>query len=120
MPVAIRKPLTLAHRACPIADATCRIIEEFRSLRWLPTRPEHLNYANAQFILIGESSGLEKAVEPQEEDQKDGKEEPQEVLDHLEEEDLKRMRHLPGDESESLYADLHARAKDYPELQTTF
>ncbi|KAM4057691.1 hypothetical protein HRG_009318 [Hirsutella rhossiliensis] len=96
------------------------IIKEFRSLRWLPSRPEHLNYENAQLLLIGESSGLDKAVEPQEEDKENGKEEPLEVLGHLEEEDLERMRHLPGGESESLFADLHAHAKDYPKLQTTF
>ncbi|PHH90221.1 hypothetical protein CDD83_4226 [Cordyceps sp. RAO-2017] len=79
-----------------------------------------MNYANAQLLLIGESSGLEKAVEPQEEDQRDGKEEPYDVLDHLEEEDLERMRQLPGGESDSIFADLQAQAKDYPKLQTTF
>jgi len=96
------------------------IIDEFRALRWLPTKPEHLNYANAQILLIGESQGLEKALEPQEEDQKEGKEEPEEALEHLEEEDLKRMRDLPGDQSASVFADLTIRASDYPKLQTTF
>jgi len=101
-------------------DYPKEILDEFRSLRWLPTQPKHLDYVNSQVLLIGESSGLDKAVEPQDKDQKAGKEEPKEVLDHLEEEDLERMRHLPGDQSASLFADLEVHAKDYPKLQTTF
>lgn len=97
-----------------------RIIDEFRSLRWLPSKPAHLDYVNAQILLIGESSGPDTALEPTEEDEKEGKEEPKEVLEHLEEEDLKRMRHLPGDQSASVFADLTIHAKDYPKLQTTF
>lgn len=86
----------------------------------MPSKPEHLNYANAQILLIGESSGIEKATEPQKKDEEEGKEEPMEVLEHLAEEDLDRMRHLPGDQSASVYADLQAHAEDYPKLQTTF
>ncbi|KEY73769.1 hypothetical protein S7711_03077 [Stachybotrys chartarum IBT 7711] len=95
------------------------IMDEFRSLRWMPTKPSHLDFPNAQILLIGESSGIDKAVEPQD-DQKKDEEDPVEALEHLEEEDLKRMKHLPGDMSASIFADLHARAKDYPKLQTTF
>ncbi|KAJ6441121.1 hypothetical protein O9K51_06916 [Purpureocillium lavendulum] len=78
----------------------------------------HLDYVNAQVLLVGESSGIEKAVEPQEEET--DKEEPLDTLEHLEDEDLKRMRGLPGGQSASIFADLHAQAEDYPELQTTF
>ncbi|KAG9251183.1 uncharacterized protein F5Z01DRAFT_298705 [Emericellopsis atlantica] len=94
--------------------------EEFRNLRWLPTQPKHFDYVNAQVLLIGETSGIQKATEPQKEDQKHHKEEPLEALEHLEEEDLNRMKGLPGDQSSSIFADLEARAKDYPKLQTTF
>ncbi|PFH58184.1 hypothetical protein XA68_14041 [Ophiocordyceps unilateralis] len=97
-----------------------KILDEFRGLRWLPTRPEHLNYVNAQLLLIGESSGLDKAVEAQTTDEENDKAEPIEVLNHLEEEDLERMRQLPGTESDAIFADLRARAKDYPKLQTSF
>lgn len=69
---------------------------------------------------MGESSGLKKAVAPQDEDKKAGKEDPEEALENLEEEDLKRMKHLPGDQSASIFADLEVHAKDYPKLQTTF
>lgn len=84
----------------------------------MPTKPTHLNFDNAQILLIGESSGIGKAVEPQKGEE--GKEEPVEVLEHLEEEDLKRMKHLPGDQSASIFADLEADAKNYPKLQTQF
>lgn len=97
-----------------------KIMDEFGSLRWLPSKPEHLDYTNAQVLLIGESSGLEKALEPLEDDEKQGKEEPKEALEHLKEEDLERMRHLPGDQSASVFADLEIHAKDYPKLRTSF
>lgn len=95
-----------------------RVMDEFHDLRWLPSKPEHFDFANAQILLIGESAGIDKAVQPQEGEE--GKEEPLEVLEHLEDEDLKRMKHLPGDQSASLFADLDADAKNYPRLQTQF
>ncbi|KAJ3533391.1 hypothetical protein NM208_g8006 [Fusarium decemcellulare] len=101
-------------------DFPKEIIDEFRSLRWLPSKPAHFDYVNTQILLIGESSGIEKAVEPQKEDQKNGKEEPETVLENLEEDDLNRMKHLAKDDSTAIFANLHARAKDYPKLQTTF
>lgn len=96
-------------------------MHEFRSLRWLPARPAHLDYVDAQILLIGQSAGSDMAAEPRKEDQeaKEG-EEAREVLQSLEDEDLKRMRHLPGRQSASIFADLHVQAKDYPRLQTTF
>ncbi|KAL7787441.1 hypothetical protein V8C37DRAFT_390312 [Trichoderma ceciliae] len=97
-----------------------KIHEEFRDLRWIPSRPNHLDYDNAQVLLIGESSGIKKALVLHEEDEKAHKEEPLEVMEDMEEEDLKRMRQLPGDHSASIYADLKAHAEDYPKLQTTF
>ncbi|KAK5995483.1 hypothetical protein PT974_03891 [Cladobotryum mycophilum] len=77
-------------------DYPKKVLDTFRDLRWIPSQPEHLNYANAQLLMIGESSGIKKAVEPQKEDKKEGKEEPIETLEKLEEEDLERMRDLPG------------------------
>ncbi|OLN81292.1 hypothetical protein CCHL11_10008 [Colletotrichum chlorophyti] len=102
------------------SSETNRIKGEFGDLRWSPSKPEHLDYANAQILLIGESSGIEKAVEPRKSDVKEGKEEPKKVLEEIEDEDTKRMQHLAGDDSASIFADLQARAKDYPKLQTTF
>ncbi|WYZ45001.1 hypothetical protein EsH8_VIII_000317 [Colletotrichum jinshuiense] len=101
-------------------DFTQKIKEEFRDLRWMPSKPEHLDFAHAQILMIGESSGIDKAVEPRKKDVKDGKDDPREVLEEIEDEDTKRMEHLAGDDSASIFADLQARAKDYPKLQTTF
>jgi hypothetical protein len=92
----------------------------FRSLRWIATDPKHLDFVNTQFLLVGESSGIEKATEPQKEDQNGGKEEPLTELEKLEDEDNHRMEDLKGDDSAAIYADLEVHAKDYPKLQTTF
>lgn len=86
----------------------------------MPSRPHHLDYDNAQVLLVGESSGIKKALELQEDDENAHKEEPLEEMEDLEKQDLKRMRHLSGDDSASIYADLKVHAEDYPKLQTTF
>lgn len=71
------------------------IMDSFRSLRWAPSRPEHLDYVGCQFLMIGEGEqGLDKATEPQEGDEK--KEEPKRELEKLEGEDEIRVGHLNG------------------------
>ncbi|TDZ99582.1 hypothetical protein C8034_v000052 [Colletotrichum sidae] len=100
-------------------DFTQEIKDEFRDLRWTPSRPEHLDFANAQILMIGESD-IEKATEPRKKDVKEGKDEPKEVLEDIEEEDTKRMEHLADDDSAAIFADLQASAENYPKLQTTF
>jgi len=101
-------------------DFPDKIKDQFRDLRWMPSKPEHLDYVNSQVLMIGESSGIDKAVEPKQKDVKAGKDKPGDVLQEIEDEDTKRMEHLSGDDSASIFADLQARAKDYPQLQTTF
>ncbi|KAK4170533.1 hypothetical protein QBC43DRAFT_306387 [Cladorrhinum sp. PSN259] len=96
------------------------LLEEFRSLRWAPTQPKHLDYVNTQFLLVGESSGIDKALEPQEKDQKEGKGEPADELEKLEEEDYERMKDLSQDDAGRIFADLQVHAGEYPKLQTTF
>jgi hypothetical protein len=86
----------------------------------MPTNPKHLDYPHTQFLLIGESSGLKKAMQPQEKDQKEGKDEPLEELEKLEDEDTHRMEDLKGSDSTAIFSDLEVNAKDYPKLQTTF
>ncbi|KXH37290.1 hypothetical protein CNYM01_01303 [Colletotrichum nymphaeae SA-01] len=95
------------------------IKDDFRDLRWTNTKPEHLDYPYAQFLFIGQSE-FSNAVEPKSKDVKAGKENPEDVLEEIADEDEKRMEHLSGDDSASIFADLQARAKDYPKLQTTF
>ncbi|KAK3991244.1 hypothetical protein QBC44DRAFT_323894 [Cladorrhinum sp. PSN332] len=96
------------------------VLDEFRSLRWIPTQPKHLDYVNTQFLLIGESSGVEKALEPQGDGQKEGKDDPVEELEKLEEEDYERMKGLSEDDAGRIFADLQVDAGEYPKLQTTF
>ncbi|KAK3393975.1 hypothetical protein B0H63DRAFT_459634 [Podospora didyma] len=96
------------------------IQEEFHSLRWLPTQPKHLDFVNTQFLLVGESSGIDKALETQEEDGKTEAEDPAKEMEKLEDEDARRMKDLSSDDASRIFADLQVHAKDYPKLQTTF
>jgi hypothetical protein len=96
-------------------------MEEFRDLRWTPTEPRHLDFPNAQFLLIGESGGLEKAVDSSNtgKRKRDKEEtEPEEEMRKLEEEDKTRTKELGG--KDAIFADLKLQAKDYPKLKTTF
>lgn len=86
----------------------------------MPTQPRHLDYVGTQFLMVGESSGVEKALELQEEDVKEGKEEPEEEMERLEEEDAERLEGLGEDDAGRIYADLQVDAKEYPKLQTSF
>ncbi|KAI1434320.1 hypothetical protein GGR50DRAFT_414974 [Xylaria sp. CBS 124048] len=102
-------------------DYPKEVHDEFRGLRWMPSQPNHLDYANTQFLLIGESSGIEKATAPPKEDkEKDEKEKPVEELEKLEDEDTHRMEGLEGDDSVAIFDDLGALAQDYPKLKTSF
>ncbi|POS78467.1 hypothetical protein DHEL01_v203140 [Diaporthe helianthi] len=96
------------------------ILDEFRSLRWMGTVPKHL-VPNAQFLLVGESSGIEKAMAPDDEDKEDeNKKEPIEEIEELEHEDVQRMEHLGETESDAIFLDLEAYEKDHPQLQREF
>ena len=96
-------------------------MEDFRELRWIGSTPKHLDVVNTQFLLIGESSGLQKAMQAGENDQENAdKEMPMDEMERLEEEDTARMNNLSKDSSTAIFADLEAQAKNYPKLQTTF
>lgn len=82
--------------------------------------PKHL-VLNAQFLLVGESSGIQKAMEPDEKDKDDeDTNEPIEEIEELEHEDTKRMDHLGKTGSDAIFLDLEAFEKDLPQLQTEF
>lgn len=84
------------------------------------TEPKHL-VLNAQILLIGESSGVQKALEADDEDKEDeGTNEPGEEMEELEHEDVQRMEHLGKTESDAIFRDLEAYGKDHPRLQTDF
>lgn len=74
-----------------------RILDEFRSLRWMPLQPKHLDYENAQFLVIGSGvEDLSKATDQQAEDGKHEKDTPLEEMEKLEHEDELRVEHLKG------------------------
>jgi hypothetical protein len=74
----------------------CRIMDEFRGRRWMPLQPKHLDYPNAQLLIIGESRGLDHATEALGRDQRHDKETPLEEMEKLEGEDEIRVKHLKG------------------------
>lgn len=93
--------------------------DEFRGRGWMPLAPKHLDYANAQMLLIGENFESSSNLEPSAKDQKDdSKETPQEELEKLEHEDDLRVEHLKGDDT--IFADLGISSKDYPKVMTTW
>ncbi|KAI0442397.1 hypothetical protein F4803DRAFT_519378 [Xylaria telfairii] len=96
------------------------IQDEFRNRRWVPSQPHHLDHVNTQFLLIGESSGIAKATEPQKRDKEEGKGNPREELEKLQDEDTHRMEILRDDDSAAIFADLGVLATGYPKLETTF
>lgn len=101
-------------------DFSKEILDEFRSLRWMGTLPKHL-VPSSQFLLVGESSGIQKAMQPDQKDEKDSKkEQPIKEMEELEHEDAERMEQLGKDDSDAIFADLEAQAKSYPKLQTKF
>ncbi len=61
-------------------------MDEFRGLRWMPLQPKHLDYPNAQLLLIGDSHGLDNATEALD----------REEMEKLEGEDEIRVKHLKG------------------------
>lgn len=78
------------------ASDLCRIIEKFRGLRWIPLEPEFIDYANAQFILIGSSGDFEHGTMPQKDDERAEKDTPAEEMENLAEENGIRIEHLKG------------------------
>ena len=95
------------------------IQEEFHGLRWMALQPKHLDYPNAQFLLIGEGRDeLGKAAEQTEKDKKHEKESPEEEVQWLENEDSHRTGQLDG--NNSVFTDLGISAKDFPGLKSTW
>ena len=93
--------------------------DEFRGRGWMPAQPKHIDYANAQMLLIGENFDSSNNLEPTAKDAKDdSKETPQEELEKLEGEDEHRVENLKGDDT--IFADLGISSKEYPKVMTTW
>lgn len=101
------------------ADFPQEYIDEFGGRGWMPVQPKHLDYNNAQILLIGESYEDSHALDATAKDEKSSqKETPAEELEKLEGEDELRVEHLRGDDS--VFDDLHISSKDYPSVPTTW
>lgn len=50
-------------------------MDDFQSLRWIPTQPRHLDHDNTQFLLIGHTSNIEEAFKPDAKTSKDSESE---------------------------------------------
>ncbi|KAH0267165.1 hypothetical protein KCU91_g10279, partial [Aureobasidium melanogenum] len=95
------------------------VIDAFHGRSWMPAQSKHLDYANAQLLMIGESLDDSHALEATSNDQKsDNKETPQEEIEKLEHEDELRVEHLKGDDT--VFADLGLSHKEYPSVPTTW
>lgn len=101
------------------ADYPQEVFDEFRGRGWMPPNPSHLDYENAQVLIIGEdfekSDNLEQAAK---DERKGDKETPQEELEKLEGEDEVRVERMQGEET--VFADLGISSKEYPEVMTTW
>ncbi|OAA61886.1 hypothetical protein SPI_04745 [Niveomyces insectorum RCEF 264] len=94
-------------------DYPKEIRDSFRSLRWVPLRPEYLDYPNGHILLVGESSGTEKAFG---EDQPSARSrEVSAEVEELADEDLNRMQQLGESDAEAIFTAL--KAKDQAEGQ---
>ena len=63
----------------------------------MPLEPSLLDYENTQFLLIGESRGIDNALQAQDGDEKkEDRETPHEEMEKLEHEDEIRVQHLKG------------------------
>lgn len=83
------------------------IIDEFRGRGWMAAEPRHIDYPNAQLLLIGEDFENSNNLQPLAKEEKDdAKETPQEELEKLEGEDEIRVEHLKGKDSPSTFVSL--------------
>ncbi|RMJ25109.1 hypothetical protein PHISP_04008 [Aspergillus sp. HF37] len=93
--------------------------EQFADLRWVPTKPELIDYPNAQFLMIGSSQddlGRAASAEPRE--KKPEEEQPKQELEQMEAENESRVDALKGDHT--VYEDLGLDAKNYPKVPSTW
>ncbi|KAK1142687.1 hypothetical protein N8T08_007492 [Aspergillus melleus] len=96
-----------------------QILEKFGDYRWKPLEPEFIDYPNAQFLMVGESTNeLGKAATADPDDKQEGEEQPGEELEKFEHGNEERVESLRGDDT--VYEDLGLDAKKYPKVPTTW
>jgi hypothetical protein len=92
------------------------IMNDFGGLAWMPVhKSEYLDYPNAQLLLIGEGQDKFGSALEGVDDKKD---DPEQELEKLEDEDQIRVQALHNEDA--VFEDLHIKKGDYPEVKTTW
>jgi len=107
--VQTRNPKTPAPPQAGVPDPPTfsdEIMEQFHGLRWVPLRPEHLDYKHCEILFIGahkdiSRGGAEEAAAVEE-------------LEELEEGEEQRVNHL-GDE-DTIFKDLRLRRDEFKKM----
>lgn len=127
-----------ANAALPqTADFPQEFMDEFRGRGWMPAEPKHLDYVNAQVLLIGESIDSHALEATKQDEESSQKETPAEEVEKLEREDEIRIKHLKGMSiptehivafanthydagDDTVFDDLGISKNDYPKVATTW
>jgi len=110
--VAVKNPTAPSNARVAIqspAKFPKEIMDEFGGRRWAPLQPKHLNYKNAEVLLIGEEDI------PRHEG---GDDEAVQELEALEEADLERSDHLRGDDA--VFEDLDLDRKEFEGIASSW
>lgn len=75
---------------------SCRVLEKFGGLRWVPLKPEFIEYPNAQILMIGEAQDRLGKAATAEGNKAAHEEEPGEELEKLGHENEQRVEALQG------------------------
>lgn len=94
------------------------VLEKFGGLRWVPLKPEFIEYPNAQILMIGEAQDHLGKAATAEGNKQANEEEPGQELEKLEHENEQRVEALQGDQT--VYRDLGMYAKQLPSLPTSW
>lgn len=81
---------------CSTILTITRVREKFQDLRWIPLEPEFIEYANAQFLMIGEAQDTLGKAATSEGRKQQHEQEPGQELEKLEEENEHRIEALKG------------------------
>ncbi|KAJ5614441.1 hypothetical protein N7528_008095 [Penicillium herquei] len=94
------------------------VLEKFGDLRWVPLKPEFIEYPNAQILMIGQGVDTLGKAATAEGNKAPGEAEPGQEIERLAEENEHRVESLKGDET--VFQDLGLHAQNYRSLPTTW
>ncbi|KAJ6031104.1 hypothetical protein N7540_001836 [Penicillium herquei] len=94
------------------------VLDKFGDLRWVPMKPEFIEYPNAQILMIGQGVDTLGKAATAEGNKAPGEAEPGQEIERLAEENEHRVESLKGDET--VFQDLGLHAQNYRSLPTTW